>query len=90
MRERFPHQVDAGLWVRNGSQVAQQVTAYRGVQPEEARDLDLLLLQLWLAAEPADGCACGARGSVTDYGSGTAMGRSMCGPGYSRDADGCA
>lgn len=50
-------QVEAGLWVRNGGQVVQAVAAYRAVQPEEARDLDLLLLQFWLASCSADRCA---------------------------------
>ena len=62
-------QVEAGLWVRNGGQVLQAVAAYGAVQPEEARDLDLLLLQIWLASSPADRCSAEAplrgRGEAT-------------------------
>jgi len=48
-------QVQVGLWVRNGPEVGQVHRLYQGAYWNEASyDLDMLLLQLWMARSDAD------------------------------------
>ncbi len=48
-------QVQVGLWVRNGPEVRQVHRLYQGAYWNEASyDLDMLLLQLWMAHSDPD------------------------------------
>lgn len=48
-------QVQAGMWVRNGPEVGQVHRLYQGpFWNEGSHDLDLLLLQIWMAHSDPD------------------------------------